>query len=377
MLLEEAAIPQPLRSSPLARLHQDMGAISLLWNNMFVPARYSSDINAEHFAIRTKAGLTDMSGLHKIFLSGRDAFKFLNHTVTKDLSKVTPGTAVYTVLLNNVGNVIDDAVVFHLDDQATNYFRAEWLICLGAGLGSQYIEKQTKKRKLNIYSDEGLVCLLIQGPKASDILMSILSQSQTRVPAKFQHVMSDFEGYKTLISRNSYSGDDGFELFVREAGATKIFSQLVRMGANPVGFEALNIARIEAGLLFFGKDMTGNETPTELGLNFTVDCNNHNFRGKVAFLENRTKPKIKTVGVLISPPSLLRGNEKLVIDSQVNGFIRSFAESTWLNKTIAIAHVKVRYAKEGQEFSIFDDDCSIRKKLVAKICSRRFYNQIM
>ena len=132
-------------------------------------------------------------------------------------------------------------------------------------------------------------------------------------------MMFNFEGHTTLISRNSYSGDDGFEIFVRETGALKIWSQLVKMGANPVGFEALNIARIEAGLLFFGQDMTGNETPTELGLDFTVDCNNHNFRGKSAFLKNRKKPKIKTVGMVISPQSLLRGNEKLLINGKVSG----------------------------------------------------------
>ena len=375
--MEEAAIAQPPRPSPLARLHEDMGAVALLWNNMLAPARYSSNINAEHLAIRTKAGLTDMTGIHKIFLSGRDAFEFLNHTVTRDLLQVSPGNAVYTVLLSNGGKVIDDAVVFHLDDQAKNYFRAEWLICLGAGFGAQYIQKQTKKRKLNIYYDEGLACLLVQGPKAYDILVSILSQSQTRVPTRFQHVMSDFEGYPTLISRNSYSGDDGFELFVRNSGASKIFSQLIRMGAYPVGFEALNIARIEAGLLFFGQDMTGNETPTELGLNFTVDCNNHNFRGKIAFLENRKKPKIKTVGMLISPQSLLRGNEQLLIDGKVTGVIRSFARSEWLNKTIAIAHIELRHAIEGQEFSVSDHNFSIRKKIVAKVCSRRFYNQLV
>ena len=373
----KTSIPQITRSSPLAHLHEGIGAVSLLWNNMFVPARYSSDINAEHFAIRTKVGLTDMTGIHKVFLSGTDAFEFLNHTVTKDLSRVSPGNAVYTVLLNDVGKVIDDAIVFHLDDKAKNNFKAEWLICLGAGLGFQYIQKQTKNRKLNIYYDEGLVCLLVQGPKAHDILLSIMFQTQTQVPARFQHVMFNFEGHTTLISRNSYSGDDGFEIFVRDAVAPEIWSQLVKMGANPVGFEALNIARIEAGLLFFGQDMTGNETPTELGLDFTVECNNHNFRGKSAFLKNIKKPKIKTVGLVISPSSLLLGNEKLLINGKVSGLIRSFARSKWLKKTIAIAHVELKYASVGQEFSVGDDSFSTREKIVAKVCSRRFYNQLI
>ena len=375
--MEKTTIPQVTRSSPLAHLHEAMGAVPLLWNNMSVPARYSADINAEHFAIRTKVGLTDMTGIHKVFFSGTDAFEFLNHTVTRDLSRVSQGNAVYTVLLSDVGKVIDDALVFHLDDNAKKNFRAEWLICLGAGLGFRYIQKQAKKKKIDIYYDEGLACLLVQGPEAHDILLSIMSQSQTQVPARFQHVMFNFEGHPTLISRNSYSGDDGFEIFVRDTGALKIWSQLVKMGANPVGFEALNIARIEAGLLFFGQDMTGNETPTELGLDFTVECNNHNFRGKSAFLKNRKKPKIKTVGMVISPSSLLLGNEKLLINGKVSGLIRSFARSKWLNKTIAIAHVESKYASEGQEFSVGNDGFSTRKKIVAKICSRRFYNQLI
>ena len=81
--------------------------------------------------------------------------------------------------------------------------------------------------------------------------------------------------------------------------------------------------------------------------------------------------------MLISPQILLRGNEQLLIDGNVNGLIRSFARSKWLNKTIAIAHVESRYAVEGQEFSVSDANFSIRKKIVAKICSRRFYNQLM
>ena len=81
--------------------------------------------------------------------------------------------------------------------------------------------------------------------------------------------------------------------------------------------------------------------------------------------------------MLISPPSLLLGNEKLLINGKVNGLIRSFARSEWLKKTIAIAHVESKYAIEGQEFSVFGDNNSTRKKTVATICSRRFYNQLM
>ena len=211
--MEEAAFPHTSRTSPLAHLHQSMGAISLLWNNMFVPARYTSDINAEHFAIRTNAGLTDMTGIHKVFLSGIEAFEFLNHTVTKDLSTVEAGNAVYTVLLNNIGKVIDDAIIFHFDDQAKNSLKAEWLICLGAGLGLEYIQKQAQKRNLNVWHDENIVCLLLQGPRATTIILPLLAFLDGDAPHRFQHKLARIGGCLALVSRTSYSGEDGFEIF--------------------------------------------------------------------------------------------------------------------------------------------------------------------
>ena len=201
--MEEAAFPQPSRTSPLAHLHRSMGAVSLLWNNMFVPARYTSDINAEHFAIRTNAGLTDMTGIDKVFLSGKEAFEFLNHTVTRDLSTVKPGNAVYTVLLNKIGKVIDDAIVFHLDDQAKTVFKAKWLICLGAGLGLEYIQKQAQKQNLNIHHGDSTVCLLLQGPQANTIILPLLTFLDSDAPQRFQHKLAKIGGYLALVSRTS------------------------------------------------------------------------------------------------------------------------------------------------------------------------------
>ena len=166
--MEIASSVKSSRSS-LAHLHKRLGATLAVWNNMLVPERYSSNVDAEHFAIRTKAGLTDMSGIHKVFLSGKEGFEFLNHMVTRDCSKVSPGKAVYTALLDNSGRVIDDAIVVNLCKQARISFKAEWLICLGAGRGLQYIQGHTKSRNLDIH-DESLACLLVQGPKALDIL---------------------------------------------------------------------------------------------------------------------------------------------------------------------------------------------------------------
>ena len=344
---------------------------------MMVPARYTSDINAEHFAIRTKAGLTDMTGVNKIFLSGIKAFKFLNHTVTRDLTSVKPGNSVYTVLLNNIGEVIDDAIVFHLDDQAKTSFKAEWLICLGAGLGLEYIQKQVQKQDLKIWHDEDMVCLLLQGPRAINIISPLLVFLQGDAPKRFQHKLARIDGHLALVSRTSYSGEDGFEIFVQKEAAAKIWFLLISEGAIPVGFDALNIARIEAGLLFFGQDMTGNETPTELGLNFFVDFDDHSFRGKKACLENWEKPEIKTVGIIFGSKAFELGDRELFMNGKARGLIQSYARSEWLEKTIGIAHIETKYATDGQQFLVAQDGDSTKSPIHATVCSRRFYNQLL
>ncbi len=354
-----------------------MDAVSLLWNNMFVPARYASDITAEHFAIRTNAGLPDMTGIHKVFLSGVEAFEFLNHMVTRDLSTVKPGNAVYTVLLNNIGKVIDDAIVFHFDDHATTSFKAEWLICLGAGVGLEYIQKQVQKQNLNVHHDENMVCLLLQGPRATTIILPLLTFLNGHAPHRFQHKLARIGSYLALVSRTSYSGEDGFEIFVGKDAAAKIWFLLISKGAVPVGFDALNIARIEAGLLFFGQDMTGNETPAELGLNFIIDFNDHNFRGKTACLENWKKPKIKALGMSFESEGFHLEKKELVINGKISGLIQSYARSDWLKKTIGIAHVDTKYATDGQRFLVAQDDDDAEPPVYATVCFRRFYNQLL
>jgi aminomethyltransferase len=219
------------------------------------------------------------------------------------------------------------------------------------------------------------VCLLLQGPRANTITLPLLTFLDSDAPQRFQHKLAKIGGYLALVSRTSYSGEDGFEIFVEKEAAAKIWLLLISKGATPVGFDALNIARIEAGLLFFGQDMTGNETPTELGLNFVVDFDDHSFRGKTACLEDWEKPKIKAVGITFESEIFELEGKKLVINGKVRGLIQSYAGSEWLKKTIGIAHIDTKYATDGQRFLVVQDDDDAKPPIYATVCSRRFYNQ--
>ena len=155
-----------LRKNHLAKLHESLGATNIYWNEMVTPSRYSSNIHLEHLAIRVNAGLTDMSGIKKAWVSGQDSTEFLNNLVTRDCSKIEPGSAVYTALLDADGLLIDDAILFRLFPKTTMKNNSDWLICFGGGNGFESLHEAAKNTTVQVKLDENLVCSLLQGPKA-------------------------------------------------------------------------------------------------------------------------------------------------------------------------------------------------------------------
>ena len=111
------------------------------WNEMLVPTRYSDNIHGEYLSIRKSAGLTDMSGIKKVWISGPESQLVLDKTITIDCTKINPGFGAYTAVLNDYGCLIDDAIVFRLKVQESKKLGAEWLLCFGAGQGLQYLKK--------------------------------------------------------------------------------------------------------------------------------------------------------------------------------------------------------------------------------------------
>ena len=114
---------------------------------MLVSRSYGKDIESEHLAIRQAAGLTDMSGIKKIWIKGADASEVINYSITRDCNKIKPGSAAYAALLDDDGHLVDDAVVFNLSHRECQKFDADWLICLGAGFSVKYIAKSRSGAK--------------------------------------------------------------------------------------------------------------------------------------------------------------------------------------------------------------------------------------
>ena len=362
------------RSSPIISVHEALGAEFFVWNQMPVSKSYGAGVESEYKAIRKAAGLTDMSGIKKIWLKGADALRVMDFLITRDCKKIKPGSAVYTAVLDENGYLIDDAIVFHLSPQEVDKYNATWLICFGAGFGMDYLTKSVDGVKVLAKADDDTACLMLQGPYAETVMNRVVEGPRPINLRRFEHGLFSILDSDVMIARTSYSGEDGFEIFVTAQNAIHIWNHLLSNGAVPVGFDAIDIARIEAGLLFFGRDMTGLETPTELGLDFVLDESKKNFRGKTAWQKKSQKPRHKIVGLAIDGLERLHESTYLFSNEMPVGKITSSAVSAWLGKTVAIAQIKPELAVNGNQISVCDESCYSVKSRNGIVCSRRFYS---
>ena len=362
------------RSSPIISVHEALGADFFVWNQMPVSKSYSIGVESEHKAIRKAVGLTDMSGIKKIWLKGAGASEVIDFLITRDCNKIKPGVATYAALLNENGYLIDDAIVFRLSPLEFEKFDAAWLICFGAGFGVDYLTKSLDGTEVIARADDDTACLMLQGPHAATLMERVVQGPMPTNLKRFEHGLFSISGSDVMIARTSYSGEDGFEIFVESQHAIHIWNYLVLNGAVPVGFDAIDIARIEAGLLFFGRDMSGFETPAELGLDFILDKSKKNFRGKTAWQKKSQMPRRKTVGITIDGLYPLYECTFLCVNELPVGKITSYAVSSWLHKTVAIAQIKPELAVNGNQINVCDESCCSVKSRQGFICSRRFYS---
>ena len=362
------------RSSPIISVHEALGADFFIWNQMQVPKSYGEGVESEHKTIRNAAGLTDMSGIKKIWLKGAGTLDVIDFLITRDCNKIKPGSAAYTALLDENGYLVDDAIVFHLSTQEFDKFDATWLICFGAGFGVDYLTKSLYGSKVIARADDDTACIMLQGPYAETVMKRVVNGGLSKNLRRFEHGLFSILDSDVMIVRTSYSGEDGFEIFAESQDAVHIWDHLISNGASPVGFDAIDIARIEAGLLFFGRDMTGFETPTELGLAFLLDDSKKSFRGKISWQKKSQTPRHKIVGLTIDGLDSLCGRTCLCVNELPVGKVTSYAASAWLGKTVAIAQIRPELAVNGNQIQVCDESCCPLKSREGIVHPRRFYN---
>ena len=238
------------RTSALAERHHALGATLEDWNGMGTAFRYAGADTADHHAaIRTQAGLMDVSGLKKIHCVGPHAKVLLDHATTRDMSKLYPGKSVYATMLNEAGKFVDDCIVYCLAPNA-------YLVVHGTGLGQEMLTLGALGRNVSLMFDDDLHDLSLQGPLAVDFLEKHVES--IRDLRYFHHLQTRLFGFDVMISRTGYTGERGYEIFCKAKDAPSVWDEILDKGAPmgivPCGFETLDWLRVESNLLFYPVD---------------------------------------------------------------------------------------------------------------------------
>ena len=300
---------------------------------MDVPWEYAQDINDEHRAVRTAAGLFDVSGLKKVHITGPDALAVADHLVTRDLAKIYPGKSVYIMILNDDGRITDDGIMFQIRPN-------DILIVHGNGTGMERLQESADGKRVHIEFDDDLHDLSLQGPKAVDLLNEY-TPFDLRTLRYFHQIPTTLFDRHCMISRTGYSGERGYEIYCKADDAGSIWDAILGNGASseiiPCSFNCIGMIGVEAALLFYPYDMTEENTPWEVGLGFTVSKDKQTqYRGKEGLMAAIGNEKIKTYGIIADSDTAVEAEGELFIDGENVGKVTQPMYSTLTDQSLAM-----------------------------------------
>lgn len=336
------------RISALDATIRALGATMGEWNNMPVAFSFPNDPHLEHDAIREAAGIWDTSALTKIQVRGPDALAAVDYLVTRDMTKIPVGKSAYCPILKDDGHFCDDGIVFHV---AEDHF----LVASSIGPSLELLREYEKGRNLSVELDDDLHIITIQGQKSIDLLDPLTDANLREI--KFCHqVHANLLGVDMMISRTGYSGERGYELYMRDHEVVGVWEQLLDrarpMGIRPVGFDGLEMVHIESGLMAYGAEATEENTPWEVGMGWAVSRGKGDFRGKQAVFELEGKEKVKFYGIEADHKDVVEHGAGLFIDGEAVGHVTTPAYSRRLGKSLALVHLIPSAAREGTRLEL-------------------------
>ena len=367
------------------------------WSGYLSATNYELTHENEYFAIRTKAALLDITPLYKYLIEGPDAQRFLDRLVTRNINICKVGQVMYTPWCDEDGKVIDDGTVQRLSERKFRITSAE--------PNFEWLEHNSSGMNLTILDDSvTTAAVALQGPNSRDILNAVSSDSLDSL--KFFWMMDTmFNNIPVSISRTGYTGDLGYEIWMNPNDALFIWDLLLEKGKlygiTPTGLQALDIARIEAGLILLDVDYISSRhaivesrksSPYELGLGWAVKMKKNYFIGKQALEREVTRgPEWEFVGIEIQwtelenhyrnvglapglPSTAWRTSTPLYYNREQVGYATSGAWSPILKRYIALAHVKSDFAVEDTELQFELKVEHFRKLTAAKVVKTPFFD---
>jgi aminomethyltransferase len=334
-----------------------------------MPVQYAG-ILEEHEAVRTRAGLFDVSHMGEVVFRGPRALEAVQRVFTNDLSRIVDGQAQYGCLCRDSGGIVDDVVVYRRSAE-------DVLVCVNAGnrqKDHEWLRDHAGGADVQNESDDWAQ-LALQGPLAAQLLQRLTNVNLSALKP-FRFAPGEVAGVSCLVARTGYTGEDGFEAFCPSADAPRLWDAILEGGAHekvvPCGLGARDSLRLEMAYRLYGQDMTDDTTPLEAGLGWVVKLDKADFVGRDALVRQKEQGlSRKLVGFVLTDPGIARHGYPVLQDGRRVGEVTSGTKSPTLKLPIGLAYVPPALAAEGSTFHV-----EIRgRPAAAKVVKTPFYTR--
>ena len=363
---------ESLKRTVLFDSYAEYGGKTIDFGGWELPVQFSS-IKAEHEAVRTKAGLFDVSHMGEVLVTGEGALSYLQKMVTNDVSKLKDGQAQYTAMCYENGGTVDDLLIYKRGDN--NY-----LLVVNASNIDKDLEWMNSHATDDVKIEDAsssYALLALQGPIAQEVLQTLTNEPLADIKFFRFKENVDISGHQVLVSRTGYTGEDGFEIYGSPEAIVALWAVILKAGASegvvPAGLGARDTLRFEAGLPLYGQELSKDISPLETGLGFVVKVNKEeDFFGKEVLASQKENgvPR-KLVGVEMIDKGIPRTGYKVFLGEEQIGEVTTGTQSPTLKKNIGFALLNSEHTAEGTEIEV-----EIRtKRLKAVIIATPFYKR--
>lgn len=324
-----------LRRTPLYEEHKRLGARLVEFAGWEMPVQYGG-IKAEHEAVRTRAGLFDVSHMGEISFRGPDAMRALQRLVTRDVSRLEVGRAGYCAVCLESGGTVDDVIVYRRE--------SGFLVVVNAANREKdlaHFRENTRGMDVEITDETDRWALIaLQGPEAESILQNFVERDLSTL-RRYRFWETEVGGRGAILARTGYTGEDGFEIFIPPGDAPSLWRLLLEAGATPAGLGARDTLRLEAGMCLYGNELDEKTTPLEAGISFAVDLDKkEEFIGQDALRREMEEGlRKKLVGFELEGRGIARHGYPVVSGGEEVGVVTSGTMSPTLNRAIGLAYV--------------------------------------
>lgn len=360
-----------LKRTPLYDEHLVSKAKLIDFGGWEMPVQYAGVID-EHHAVRTKAGLFDVSHMGEISVQGEEALAFVQRLITNDVSKLGDGKILYSPMCYPSGGIVDDLLVYRFNSK-------DFFIVVNASNADKdfaWISEQAENFKVSVENcSDQYAQLALQGPLAETILQRLTTVDLAQLKYySFTH--GEIDGVRSLISRTGYTGEDGFEIYISPDYGRQLWQKILatgdKEGVQPIGLGARDTLRFEARLPLYGNELGAEITPLEAGLGIFVKLDKDDFIGKdvLAAQKEQGVPR-KLVGLEMIERGIARAHYPLQKEGVEIGFVTSGSFSPTLNKNIALGLIRADLAVQGQILEVMIRGKAVKAKIIPSLFYKR------